>query len=303
MMDTLSSMLERTQCPLGEDGSSACVLRLPYSQPRFANVVQDYPDAAALEYCIYHNPTLDFYWQSQTIDASAFDISADANQTHLRPVSGLPTYTHVTEEAILIRQMFGDGDIKVFDFGMGDGLWLKMMQAYGMSAHGYDVAAFSQSVARRHAIDFVPLEDYPDNSFDVIAAREVFEHLPDPLSTAKLIAKKLKPNGLFIISTPHNKRVDKILANLKAGAYTDPDEFDRQLDCLGPMQHINHFSPKAMLTMAKAAGLAPRQLSLRHLVGATTGLYSARQLNRAFYNPIKRYQTKSCLKFFTKVST
>jgi len=293
---------ERLQCPLGEDGTSYQFLSLPYTQERFADIRLRMPEVSPLNYTIYHNPTLDFYWQSNVIDASQFDASADAEHSfHSQP--DLPTFTHITEEAIMIRLMFGQKTpLKVYDFGMGDGTWLKIMSAYGMESHGYDVSAYSETVANRCGIGFAPLSEYPDNSFDVIASREVFEHLVDPLSFAKLIAKKLKPGGLCILATPHKQNIRETLQRLKAGDFTESKDFDRNLDIMAPMQHINHFSPTAMIAMTKMAGLVVKKLRLRDLFASTTGFYSWRQINRAVYNPIKRYQAKSCLKFFTKAS-
>ncbi|NYT46277.1 methyltransferase domain-containing protein [Alcaligenaceae bacterium] len=42
----------------------------------------------------------------------------------------------------------------------------------------------------------------PDESFDVILCSEVFEHLPDPVSALKELARLTKPGGQIIITAP-----------------------------------------------------------------------------------------------------
>lgn len=44
---------------------------------------------------------------------------------------------------------------------------------------------------------------YPDNHFDVIVARYVFEHVADPASTARELLRILKPGGIIAATTPN----------------------------------------------------------------------------------------------------
>jgi SAM-dependent methyltransferase len=44
---------------------------------------------------------------------------------------------------------------------------------------------------------------YPDQTFDVVFADNVLEHLPDPLTVFREIARVLKPGGVFLFKTPN----------------------------------------------------------------------------------------------------
>jgi ubiquinone/menaquinone biosynthesis C-methylase UbiE len=44
---------------------------------------------------------------------------------------------------------------------------------------------------------------YPDHSFDAIVMREVIEHIKKPEKAVKEVRRVLKPNGLYILTTPN----------------------------------------------------------------------------------------------------
>ncbi len=53
-----------------------------------------------------------------------------------------------------------------------------------------------------HNLDFFPWP-IEDNSFDVVVAKEIIEHLTDVVRVMEEIHRILKPNGRVIITTPH----------------------------------------------------------------------------------------------------
>lgn len=103
----------------------------------------------------------------------------------------------------------------ILDLGCGGG-WL----AHGLLSGGKKVVSFDISVKNpEKAIQnnpsgshFAAVGDamslpFGENSFDVIVASEIIEHVPDP---EKLITEALrvcKPNGKIIITTPYNEKI------------------------------------------------------------------------------------------------
>ncbi len=290
----METPFRRTTCPLDPSAQSEVVADLPYAGDIFVDTRLVSPTAAGQRYTIRYAPKPDFYW----IETLLPPPSKTDGHTYGTP--DLRRWTHATEEAILYRLLLGQsGTLKVFDFGMGDGTALKIMMAFGMEAHGYDVNPQSPAHAQRCGITFAELASYPDNFFDLILAQEVFEHLRDPLVTAKLIAQKLKRGGIFKISTPGDKSVKTKLAHLAASRIT-AKEFSRLFNSIEPFEHINLFSNKALRYMARSVGLEVRKIPLLKFFQATAGLYSWKQLNRAFYNPLKRHAAQGTLLFLTK---
>ena len=49
----------------------------------------------------------------------------------------------------------------------------------------------------------VPILDFEDNTFDFVVSFQVIEHVEDDTTFAKEVARVLKPNGKFIVSTPN----------------------------------------------------------------------------------------------------
>jgi len=55
---------------------------------------------------------------------------------------------------------------------------------------------------------------YPDNSFDMVIADNVLEHLPDPEAVLKEVDRVLKAGGVFLAKTPNKNHYMPLIARL-----------------------------------------------------------------------------------------
>jgi len=103
--------------------------------------------------------------------------------------------------------------INLLDIGCGDGFFLNCLSrdlSEKCTLHGIDYSEFQLERAKKKLSEatfkHVNLEDgipYDDNSFDVIFAGELIEHLFNPDTFVREVYRILKTNGIFVVSTPN----------------------------------------------------------------------------------------------------
>jgi SAM-dependent methyltransferase len=95
---------------------------------------------------------------------------------------------------------------RMFELGCGAGYFLEEAVAAGWEPHGSTVGELSIGLCREkglHVVDAADTAVFPDRHFDVAAAFEVMEHLRDPESEARLLARTVRPGGLLYCTTPN----------------------------------------------------------------------------------------------------
>ena len=104
------------------------------------------------------------------------------------------------------------------DVGCGAGLLAEPLARLGAKVTAVDAAPELVEAARAHAagqglkIDYraAPVEQI-EGQFDLVTSMEVIEHVADPASFLEVIAARLAPDGLLILSTPNKTALSKLL--------------------------------------------------------------------------------------------
>ena len=115
------------------------------------------------------------------------------------------------ERVALFRRYVGGPGRRVLDLGCRDGA---LTQAYveGNEVVGVDADREALADAERlgietHWADLDQPLDFPDESFDVVLAGELLEHLRDPERLVSEIRRVLRPGGTFVASVPNAYRL------------------------------------------------------------------------------------------------
>lgn len=135
-------------------------------------------------------------------------------------------------------------DVRWLDFGTGNAGLVRYVRKHAeCSIWGYDegwvrdqAAKLNIPLLERYQLD--PLE----NSFDVITAIEVLEHLPDPLAELRRIRSLLKPGGVLFFTT--------------GNAEPYRDKFFRW-SYLAPEVHVGFFEPRTVARAFQQTGFRP----------------------------------------------
>jgi len=93
---------------------------------------------------------------------------------------------------------------------------------------------------------------YPDESFDVVLAAEIVEHIVDTAGFVREIARVLRPGGAAFFSTP-NILWWKYRLDLLRGRYPDP--LEHRLHYGTDFGHVRIFTPALLRQIVEESGL------------------------------------------------
>jgi GT2 family glycosyltransferase/SAM-dependent methyltransferase len=116
---------------------------------------------------------------------------------------------------------------KVLDVGCATGSLVYFMQRMSVNAFGVDISrwAMKNSVNKDLIRGDAECLPFKNASFNVVIARELIEHLPDPPKFFEGSKKVLSENGFLLISTPDGRRgkdIDPTHINVRAhGEWTN----------------------------------------------------------------------------------
>lgn len=187
--------------------------------------------------------------------------------------------------ATLERLTASPAEHRVLDVGAGQGALSKRLHeaGYQVSACEFNTDNFVYHKVECKAADVARTLPYPDNSFDVVIAAELIEHLTDQEMFLAECARVLKSGGIFLMSTPNILSMKSRLQFFVSGYYWSFGPLD--MDNRDGLQHITARTYEQYQYLAKPVGFdlidididKPQSTSrslllflpLMHLVGKT----------------------------------
>jgi 2-polyprenyl-3-methyl-5-hydroxy-6-metoxy-1,4-benzoquinol methylase len=168
---------------------------------------------------------------------------------------------YLKQRLMALAAKYGRG--RLLDLGCGSGLFVAHAKSEGWDAIGVEPSAWAaEDGRRRFGIEIYngTLEEAPlsPESFDVIHANHVVEHVTDPIGTMRTAAKLLRPGGTFVAEVP--QELDKPLGEAVIGAIRG-----EQPEPTGP-HHVVFFSRKGLRAASERAGFRVDRIdNTRHL--------------------------------------
>jgi SAM-dependent methyltransferase len=165
---------------------------------------------------------------------------------------------------------------RLLDIGCGHGWYVKIMRDWGWDAMGVEADPDAARTGRE--LYGVPIRDgtlegqrFPDASFDAVAIRHVFEHVPDPPATLQEIRRVLKPGGWLGMAMPNGV---SLASRWFQGAWRGA--------C--PPWHLHLFGPRSLRLVLLRAGFSVRRVRTRTL--SAHWVYEAsRQIQKGTFQP------------------
>lgn len=140
---------------------------------------------------------------------------------------------------------------RLLDIGCGGGKFLLSMKKLGWESEGVEFNQSACETCRQLGLKVFHGElaetGIADESFHVVTARHVIEHIPEPLSFVAEIFRILKPGGLMVLKTPNSRA----LARNWFGTNWFPNEVPR---------HLVLYSPSNLRLLAEKQGFSEKRV-------------------------------------------
>ena len=132
----------------------------------------------------------------------------------------------------------------LLDVGCAAGFFLNVAKEGGWHTQGLEISEFAANYAKTEfhlEVEIATLDNttLKNESFDVITAWDVIEHVPDPHQFLMSINRLLKPGGIFIAGTPN---ADSWSAKLKGKSWCH----------YNPPEHLFNFEPITLNAFAES---------------------------------------------------
>jgi 2-polyprenyl-3-methyl-5-hydroxy-6-metoxy-1,4-benzoquinol methylase len=179
-------------------------------------------------------------WETQEA-MLAFIAEHESAQDRFDRGTGFATH------ALQLQRMVGvpSRAVRLLDFGCGHGEFVTLCRALGFDAIGIDFAPDRRAHGLLRtmyvSIDEMRAARAHEPAFDAVTLFEVLEHLADPLGVLRQLWPLMRPGAVLVLETPDTTGV--------SGLRTKGDYL-----AIGPLGHINGFTPSSLRAMAERAG-------------------------------------------------
>lgn len=136
---------------------------------------------------------------------------------------------------------------KLLDIGCGLGTFLRVAKSKGFDVCGNDISTYAQKYVKSHLkteffLGQLTKISLPKESFDIVTAWDVFEHIPEVNRAFSAVNICLKPGGYLFLTTPNIKSWDSKFFGKHWYGYKKIPE------------HLIFFSPQSIAKILNANG-------------------------------------------------
>ncbi len=108
--------------------------------------------------------------------------------------------------SLLERFTSRSSNLDLLDIGCGTGMIMHLLQKFGRVS-GIDISDKALDFCKQRGLNSVfsrnaECTEFPSESFDVVTAMDIIEHVDNDRNIVEEISRLLKPNGIAIISVP-----------------------------------------------------------------------------------------------------
>jgi 2-polyprenyl-3-methyl-5-hydroxy-6-metoxy-1,4-benzoquinol methylase len=198
---------------------------------------------------VYVNPRLDEAATAKLYDSEYY--KGEGFDPHVQYVQEYGSDNETNALVVEALKAYGPPPARVLDFGCGLGDLLRQATARGYRADGFEVSDYGRTFAREKGFTvFGSHDEIPSDTYDIVVAVEVIEHLFRPSASFRVIQRVLRPGGVLLYTTFN---IDRFLIRFRLGLAKDHGY-------IVPEGHINFFSHSTAQRFFENAGfrgLAP----------------------------------------------